>query len=124
MGINISVYRDADGHDSTLNGISSRFKRLCVVNAEGPFSPSEDCPAVLMQSHYKGCLRLVPAKMEGDKYVVDETGVGAAFGGNYGATSDSRFGELCRKLIGVDFYGAVPIHDRCESQDLYDALSR
>jgi len=36
------------------------------------------------------------------------------FGGNYAATSDSRFGEAIEKLTGQDFYGAVPIHDRKE----------
>jgi hypothetical protein len=43
MGINISVYRDADGRDCTMNGISSRFSRLCVVNADGPFEPKDNC---------------------------------------------------------------------------------
>lgn len=124
MGLTISVYRDADGKDCTLNGISSRFKRLCVVNADGPSEPTDDCPAVLMESHYKGCLRIVPAKKVGDEWVIHETGVGAMFGGNYGACSDSRFGELARKLLKTDFYGAVAIHDRCESQELYDTLSR
>jgi hypothetical protein len=35
-------------------------------------------------------------------------------GGNFAATSDSRFNEACRKLLGHDFYGAVAIHDRVE----------
>jgi hypothetical protein len=45
-------------------------------------------------------------------------------GGNFGSTSDGRFSEACRKLLGHDFYGAVPIHDRFESQAMYDMLSR
>jgi hypothetical protein len=36
------------------------------------------------------------------------------FGGNYAAASDSRFSELCEKLLGTSFYGAVAIHDRVE----------
>lgn len=115
MGLYISVYRDADGHDCTLHGVSSRFKELCLVNADGPFEPREDRPAVLMQNHYRNCLRIVPAKKVGDEWVaIDGPGIGPMFGGNYGATSDSRFGELCSKLLGQDFYGAVAIHDRFE----------
>ena len=44
-------------------------------------------------------------------------------GGNYAATSDSRFGEAVRKRIGPNFYGAVPIHDRFETPEQYRALS-
>ena len=36
------------------------------------------------------------------------------FGGNYGATSDSRFSEKVEEMMGSSFYGAVPIHDRVE----------
>jgi hypothetical protein len=115
MGINISVYRDADGRDCSMNGISSRFSRLCVVNADGPFEPKDDCPAVLMQNHFRGCVRLVPAKLVDGKWVeIDGPGVGPMFGGNFGAHSDSRFNELASKLLGQNFYGAVAIHDRFE----------
>jgi hypothetical protein len=35
-------------------------------------------------------------------------------GGNYAATSDSRFSQLCDRLIGGHFYGAVAVFDRVE----------
>jgi hypothetical protein len=50
-------------------------------------------------------LRLIPESVK-DK--------GRMFGGNYAAASDSRFSELCEKLLGTSFYGAVAIHDRVE----------
>lgn len=43
-------------------------------------------------------------------------------GGNYAATSDSRFGELIRSYGGPS-YVALSVHDRCESWDQYRALS-
>jgi len=36
------------------------------------------------------------------------------FGGNYAATSDSRFSQLCDQLIDGHFYGAVAVFDRVE----------
>jgi hypothetical protein len=35
------------------------------------------------------------------------------FGGNYAGTSDSRFGEAVKEMIGHK-YGPVGIHDRVE----------
>ena len=35
-------------------------------------------------------------------------------GGNFAASSDSRFSQACRELLGHHFYGAVAIHDRVE----------
>jgi hypothetical protein len=39
--------------------------------------------------------------------------------GNYASSSDARFS----RLIG-GMYGAVAIHDRQESQEMYEMLSR
>ena len=50
--------------------------------------------------------------------------VGPMMGGCYAATSDSRFSKLCARVGGGHFYGAVPVHDRYETQYEYDILSR
>ena len=111
MGLLIEVYRSPFG-DCTNGGVSSRSTTLCVVNAEGPFNPKEDTPAVLLERHHDNLLRIVPA--------VKQSGVWLRvpgwwmMGGNYGATSDSRFSQACEKLVGYHFYGAVAIHDRQE----------
>jgi len=112
MGLIAYVYRQADdNYDCTMNGWSSRFTRVCVVNAEGPFEPSDDCPAVEVVKHRTmKALHVVSVK---DK----ESGKWTMFGGNYLACSDSRFSELCRKLTGEGAYtgfGAISIHDRIE----------
>ena len=107
MGILVNIYRA--GRDCTNGGESSFAKGFCVVNAEGPFEPSEKYPAaelvVAEPMAGRKILRLIPESVK-DK--------GRMFGGNYAAASDSRFGELCEKLLGTNFYGAVAIHDRVE----------
>jgi hypothetical protein len=50
--------------------------------------------------------------------------VGPMFGGNYAETCDSRFQEALRKVTGARFYGAVPIHDRWDTPEDHEALSR
>jgi hypothetical protein len=115
MGLHISVYRNAewaDGTDCTNGGLSSKYTSLCVVNAEGPFEPSAQSPAVLLDNHYKNSVRLIPAEKVGGVWKPIKGHW--QMGGNYGATSDSRFGELIERLGGVRFYGAVAIHDRKE----------
>ena len=41
-------------------------------------------------------------------------GGGSMMGGNYAATSDSRFSDKIEQMLGHHFYGAIPIHDRVE----------
>lgn len=116
MGLNIEVYRNAGrGGDCTMNGISSRFTSLCVVNVDGPFEPNEGRPAVILdvrEISTQKILRLVPAEKVGDSYQPVKSWI--MMGGNYGATSDSRFSDKCEELTGHMFYGAVAIHDRIE----------
>lgn len=119
MGIIANVYRT--GHsispdtmqvrDCTLNGWSSLFgyDQVCVVNAEGPFEPSDDYPAVMIVPHrtVKGAIHAVSVEHhEAKKWTM--------FGGNYLASSDSRFWELCERLGASRYHGAVAIHDRVE----------
>jgi hypothetical protein len=113
MGLIISVYRNAEiTSDCTNGGISGRFQSLTVVNVEGPFNPTPERPAVLLEEHHKGCLRIVPAVETPNGYTVAPGWF--MNGGNYAATSDSRFTGACEKLLGHRFYGAVAVHDRQE----------
>lgn len=108
MGLIVSVYKDADSnYDCTMNGVTSRFTKLCVTNVDGPFEPSDDCPPVkLVVGNLPGTAKIVPEECEG-KW--------SMFGGNYAATSDSRFSEAIESIVGGRFYGAVPVHDRVEA---------
>ena len=112
MGLIVEVYRGAREYDCTNHGISSMYNELCLVNVDGPFEPSATVPAAILDSHYPGCLRIVPAMKTALGWVpYNEQPM---FGGNLGYTSDSRFPEACEKLLGHTFYGAVKIHDRFE----------
>ena len=116
MGIHVNIYQQARKEDTwlgkidcTMGGESSYAKGFTVVNAEGPFEACEDYPAAeLVMAEVGGgrkILRLIPVSKK-EKWTM--------FGGNYASTSDSRFSELCEKLLGATFYGAVAVHDRVE----------
>jgi len=121
MGMRISVLRDADLGDCTNGGISSRADVVIAVNVPGPFEPSDKQPAVILDSHFAGIVRLVPAVKDiRGNWVADLHRVGAAgpmMGGNFGATSDGRFTEAIEKLTKQKWYGAVAIHDRYETAE-------
>jgi hypothetical protein len=106
MGLIVSVYRDAEGYDCTNGGISASHIRLCVVNVDGPFEPSDDCPAVILKPGNipKALPKLVPEEDQ-EHWTM--------FGGNYAGTSDSRFSDAVERMCGIRA-GIVPIHDRVE----------
>lgn len=48
--------------------------------------------------------------------------VGWMDGGCFISTSDSRFTRAVEHILGHNFYGAIPLHDRSESQELYNSM--
>jgi hypothetical protein len=122
MGLIIDVYRNGT-YDCTMRGISSpeRAKRdqLCIVNIPGPFEPSADVPAAMLVHNnvfgdHRPLVKIVPALRAPD-FTWEKEKRWTMFGGNYGATSDSRFSEAVADMLGTEFYsGAVKIHDRIE----------
>lgn len=116
MGLIISVVRCADMPDCSLNGISAQFSTLTLVNAEGPFKPTPERPAVAFQRHptMKNVVYIVPVDYDytNDTWTYSKR-VGM-MGGNFGYTSDSRFFEAAEKFCGYRWHGAIKIHDRFE----------
>lgn len=113
----VSVYRDATPGDCTNGGVSSRFRDLLVICPDGFIDVDENNPP-------ENLCKVVHRFLFGrDVYHIEPVarpkGAGWMMGGNYAATSDSRFSELCG-----DLYAAIPVHDRQESWKDYDALSR
>ena len=106
MGMIVSVYKPADGTDCTNRGLSSYNYDLCVVNVEGPFEPSKTAPAVKLVKGPFDTARLVPVGLI-------ENNIQPIFGGNYGATSDSRFRKAVEAMTGA-FIDIVKIFDRVE----------
>ena len=113
----VSVYRDTDGSDCTNNGVSSRFRELLVICDDGFINVDENNPP-------ENLCKVVKRHLFGrDIYHIEPVerpkGAGWMMGGNYAASCDSRFSRLCG-----DMYGALSIHDRQESWEMYDRLSR
>lgn len=97
MGLIVNVFR-SDYHSDLC--VFAEVDAVTVVNLDGPFDPSPERPAARLVNR-GGNLVIIPIGEDGIDVLMSEV----AFGGSYGASSDSRFGEK------VPFYGAVPIHD-------------
>jgi hypothetical protein len=117
-GITASIFVDKKFGDCSNGGISSRYSRVTVIGLGKDaeiFEPTEDAPAVRLVKRKIGGKVVVHAEpVEGLK----SGNIGWMAGGSYVSTSDSRF---CR---AVGFYGAVSLHDRQETPEMYDQLSR
>ena len=114
MGLHINIYKTNLG-DCTNGGASSwDIEGLCITNVDGPFDPSDRYPSaeLMVQEFYnRKTVKIVPTVLQEGRQVSKQHYM---FGGNYGATSDSRFSDTVEKMLGHSFYGAVPIHDRAE----------
>lgn len=121
----IYVYRHGN-HDCTNHGISSKYDELLIACEEGfvdidPTNVPENFAMVEMRHVFGTTIipTIYPASINEKGEVVPRDGKWWMMGGNYGATSDGRFS----RMIG-GMYGAVAIHDRYETQEEYDMLSR
>lgn len=112
----VSVYRNGRV-DCTNNGVSSRYDELLVVCTDGFVD-------VDLNNKPENLVVVRKRRMFGQNVYhlepfFEPKGAGWMMGGNYAASSDSRFS----KLIG-EMYGAVAIHDRQESWEEYEMYSR
>ena len=111
----VTVYRDADGSDCSMNGITSQNTRLRACwNERDIFQLPEDMSDsdVVIKAD-KICGDMITLRA----FVIKDGKAkltGGMFGGN---TSDSRFPKL------GDFSSPIPVHDRFESQWVSDLLS-
>jgi len=128
-GLMLDVYRRAaGGADCTNGGITAHAPHVVVTGIKlnhNPVrsldlgsqvsSPSEVAPEVtlVVRTHTRGIwFHLEPAEGRA------EGSVGLMAGGNYAGSSDSRWAELTG---GIDL---VSVHDRNETAEQYDYLSR
>jgi len=104
--------------DSSNGGLSTRVGKVVVLtDVEGArvFTPGPDAPAVKLVRRTIGDHVYVHAEP------VDPPPAGHfgwMAGGAYIETSDGRW----RAVTGIDY--PVPLHDRCETPALYEAMSR
>ncbi len=127
-GLLCGVYRDSSHGDCSMDGVTSRFNRVILT---GPgvaevFEPMDDAPELVLvlrrigdaEANYAVPREFVAGFDEyGQPYILAEVGH-VCFGGNYVATSDSRF----REATGSS--RPLPVHDHAESRDLCKRLSR
>ena len=100
--------------DCSNGGISSRFNDILLICDEGNVEIDEKNPP-------ENLCKLVKRNLFGEEYlhiepVANPTGVGWMSGGTIIYSCDSRFRNMSRYPLSF--------HDRCESQELYDRLSR
>ena len=113
-GLRAEIYVGPHG-DCSNGGISSKAQYVTLVGPEfgEVFPVTEEAPAVKMVK------RNIAGKVVVHFEPVEPCPpghVGYMAGGAF-VHGDSRFSEA------VGFYGAASLHDRTESQSLYDALS-
>lgn len=118
--IDVSVLRSPYG-DCTNGGVSSEADTLTLICGDVPpcFVPDPDAfryPVIKIEANTQGTVRAIPVGPAPAGHV------GPMMGGNYVATSDSRFRDEVERVLGARFYGAVALHDRYESQALYDSM--
>lgn len=113
-GLLVSIYTDAQFGDSSNGGISGRFKEALLVGAGVPeiFDELDSRPTVKLVTRWAGTDREYHHVEPVGKWA--GSGVGPMFGGSFCYTSDSRFPNSY----------PLPIHDRWESAELYETLSK
>lgn len=112
-GMLVFVYRH--GSDCTAGGITSKLDQMVLVGPgiEGPFEVKDDEPYLeLQRKNVNGEYLYAVPRNVGDKRSL----VGPMFGGNFVYSSDSRFRKVCAYPL--------PVHDRWETQQCYESMSR
>ena len=122
QALHLSIYKNPLYAKCSNGGITETHDALFVACETGPFFIDDGDPLLfdLTVSKSHTSLFLVPRNPQHAPDAI----IGPMPGGAYAASLDSRWAALCRSLIGHPYVGAVPIHDRFETQAQYDALSR
>jgi len=114
-GLICNIYQDKEGGNHSNDGISNHYNDVLIIvegKDIGPFEQSEERPTV----------KVVKRFLFGKDYVHAEpiekpTGVGWMNGGCIISSCDSRFSEHVNEY-------PIHLHDRCESQEVNELLSR
>lgn len=115
---NVNIYRWSLG-DCTNGGVTAKENTFTVYTTDEEADKSPSKQVLVMRKGPLGSVNLAPPKSQ---WPANQ--VGPMMGGNY-AGGDSRFSEAVQELTGwKGFYGLVAVHDRFESQELNDILSR
>ena len=114
--ISVNIFKSRGG-DCSNGGISSKFNEVLIACDEGWIDIDENNPP-------ENLCKVVQRELWGERHWYVEPcadkprgSVGYMYGGCIIDSSDARWDRMS---------GGIPLHlhDRCESQELYDALSR
>lgn len=118
--IKLEIFKNR-GEDYSNGGLSSYFDS-CYLECEDGWIEEDRVPKsaiVELVDNAFGTVCLQPIKP------VESNEVGYMMGGCYVSSSDSRFSKMVEKKLGVrSWHGAVALHDRTETQEMYDLMSR
>lgn len=124
----LNVYRGTYGdpdYDPTNGGISGRYDEILVPCEHGFMNVDPaTCENLFRIERFTfgpwETLHLVPYNKEREGLI------GPMDGGNYADASDSRWGEMLARKFGpfYRFNTCLAIHDRYETPEVYEALSR
>lgn len=109
--LRISILEDKVIGNCSNHGISERFNEILLICDEGYVDVKGDeenlCKVVRRNLFGREYLHVEPVKAP--------TGVGYMSGGTFVYSSDARFNRISEYPLSL--------HDRCESQELYNRLS-
>lgn len=112
--IGLGVYRS--GRDCTNGGISSRYEQIYILHEKGYMNIDLDNPPEnLMVIKEKKLGEKTYKYLEPLKECPSDR-AGYMMGGNFAYSSDARFDDINKYPL--------PIHDRSETWEEYEALSR
>lgn len=115
--LSLDVYANGRYRKCANGGWTEEHDELYVACPEGYLEIDEDDPALFKFGTAAGTIHLRPYK--------DIKGcAGPMMGGSYAGTSDSRFSRMVKALTGHPWHGAVAVHDRYETWEQYEFLSR
>lgn len=111
----LGIYENKRIGNCSNHGISSRYKEILLICEDGFVEIDENNPP-------ENLVKLVVRNLFGREYKhlepyrrFDEGCVGWMMGGTYAGSSDSRFTRISSYPL--------PLHDRQETQELYNLLS-
>ena len=120
--LSVSVFCDKDLGDCTNNGVTSRHSRMILFSQCTKEEALKHC--IESGINVDSALYLNMRELWGEDHPFAEplikpsNKVGPMFGGNFVYTSDSRLYNF-----GGKYHLPIPVHDRFETQEQYDALS-
>ena len=116
----VTVYKPADGRDCTNGGITCNRTQLMLYSGN-----REECLKEATQRNELHEALYLNKRILWDEphYFAEPLKKGNGvqmFGGNYVSTSDGRYASM----LGSSTTYPLPVHDRYETQEMYDAMCR